>query len=134
MQAATIIGKRCSRSSRPRGSSARSTRPRIDGRGSKMMQNGKLVRTLAVAAFVAGAAQAAFADAASDFYASKNLSLIAGFPPGGGYDAYVRTLARHFGRLLPGHPTIVPSNMPGAGSLLAANYLYGKAPPDGTVL
>jgi tripartite-type tricarboxylate transporter receptor subunit TctC len=99
-----------------------------------MMQNGKLVRTLAVAAFVAGAAQAAFADAASDFYASKNLSLIAGFPPGGGYDAYVRTLARHFGRLLPGHPTIVPSNMPGAGSLLAANYLYGKAPPDGTVL
>jgi tripartite-type tricarboxylate transporter receptor subunit TctC len=74
------------------------------------------------------------ADAVADFYTGKTVSLIAGFPPGGGYDTYVRVLARHFGRLLPGHPTVVPANMPGAGSLLAANYLYGKAPPDGTVL
>ena len=65
----------------------------------------------------------------SDFYAGKTLSLLAGFPPGGGYDTYVRVLARHYGKFIPGHPAVVPSNMPGAGSLLAANYLYAKAPP-----
>jgi tripartite-type tricarboxylate transporter receptor subunit TctC len=83
------------------------------------------------AAAIAGAARA---DPVSDFYAGKSLTLVAGFPPGGGYDTYVRVLARHFGRFIPGHPSVVPSNMPGAGSLLAANYLYGKAAPDGTVL
>jgi tripartite-type tricarboxylate transporter receptor subunit TctC len=89
---------------------------------------------VAVALWAAAGASPASADSVSDFYAGKSLSLIAGFPPGGGYDAYVRTLARHFGRFVPGHPAVVPSNMPGAGSLLAANYLYGKAPADGTVL
>ncbi len=74
------------------------------------------------------------ADSVSDFYAGKTLSLIAGFPPGGGYDTYVRVLARHYGRHIPGHPTVVPSNMPGAGSLLAANFIYGKAAPDGLSL
>ena len=74
------------------------------------------------------------ADSVSDFYTGKTLSLLAGFPPGGGYDTYVRVLARHFGRLIPGHPAVVPSNMPGAGSLLAANYLYAKAPNDGLTL
>src|ERR1700681_4635709 len=59
------------------------------------------------------------ADSVSDFYAGKTLSLLAGFPPGGGYDVYVRVLARHYGRFIPGHPALVPSNMPGAGSLLA---------------
>src|ERR1700676_2964777 len=63
------------------------------------------------------------ADAVSDFYSGKTLSLLAGFPPGGGYDTYVRVLARHYGKFIPGHPAVVPSNMPGAGSLLAANYL-----------
>src|SRR5262249_32717333 len=74
------------------------------------------------------------ADAVSDFYASKILTLIAGFPPGGGYDTYVRVLARHYGRFIPGNPSIVPQNMPGAGSLTAANNLYGKTANDGTVL
>jgi tripartite-type tricarboxylate transporter receptor subunit TctC len=77
---------------------------------------------------------AARADAVSDFYAGKTITLIAGFPPGGGYDTYVRVLARHYGRLIPGHPAVVPTNMPGAGSLLAANYLYGKALNDGLTL
>jgi tripartite-type tricarboxylate transporter receptor subunit TctC len=90
------------------------------------------------AAFTVAAAMAQAdtvrADPVSDFYSGKTLTLIAGFPPGGGYDTYVRVLARHFSRFLPGHPSVVPSNMPGAGSLLAANYLYGKAPPDGTAL
>jgi tripartite-type tricarboxylate transporter receptor subunit TctC len=92
---------------------------------------------LAVIAAALGAAvpmAPARADAVADFYTGKTVSLIAGFPPGGGYDTYVRSLARHLGRFLPGHPAVVPANMPGAGSLLAANYLYGKAPPDGTVL
>jgi tripartite-type tricarboxylate transporter receptor subunit TctC len=79
-------------------------------------------------------AQSARADAVSDFYAGKTLSLLAGFPPGGGYDTYARVLARHYGKFIPGHPAVVPSNMPGAGSLLAANYLYAKAPNDGLTL
>ena len=74
------------------------------------------------------------ADTAAEFYAGKTLSLIAGFPPGGGYDTYVRVLARHYGRFVPGHPTVVASNMPGAGSLVAANYIYSKAAADGTVV
>jgi tripartite-type tricarboxylate transporter receptor subunit TctC len=71
------------------------------------------------------------ADAVSDFYKGKTVSLIAGFPPGGGYDTYVRVLARHFGRFLPGQPTVVATNMPGAGSLTAANTIYAKYAPDG---
>jgi tripartite-type tricarboxylate transporter receptor subunit TctC len=74
------------------------------------------------------------ADAVSDFYKGRTLSLIAGFPPGGGYDTYVRILARHYGRFIPGQPLVVPSNMPGAGSLLAANYIYGRAAPDGLAI
>src|ERR1700681_3636740 len=67
------------------------------------------------------------ADSVSDFFGGKTLSLIAGFPPGGGYDSYVRVLARHYGKFIPGHPSVIPSNMPGAGSLTAASYIYGKA-------
>ena len=51
------------------------------------------------------------ADTAAEFYAGKTLSLIAGFPPGGGYDTYVRVLARHYGRFVPGHPTVVGKQM-----------------------
>jgi tripartite-type tricarboxylate transporter receptor subunit TctC len=74
------------------------------------------------------------ADAVSDFYSGKTLTLIAGFPPGGGYDTYVRVLARHYGHFIPGNPSAIPQNMPGAGSLTAANNLYGKTTNDGTVL
>ncbi|HEY7298024.1 MAG TPA: hypothetical protein VH684_08820 [Xanthobacteraceae bacterium] len=80
------------------------------------------------------AATSARAEAVSDFYRGKTLSLIAGFPPGGGYDTYVRVLARHFGRFIPGEPAVVPSNMPGAGSLTAANHIYRSAAPDGLAL
>jgi tripartite-type tricarboxylate transporter receptor subunit TctC len=76
----------------------------------------------------------AVADPVADFYRGKTLSLIAGFPPGGGYDTYVRILARHFGRFMPGEPTVVASNMPGAGSLTSANHIYNKAAADGTVI
>jgi tripartite-type tricarboxylate transporter receptor subunit TctC len=89
----------------------------------------------ALAAFlvVAGAAPAQ-AETAADFYRGKTVTLIAGFPPGGGYDTYVRVLARHYGRFLPGQPTGVASNLPGAGSLTAANTIYAKYAPDGLTL
>ncbi len=66
------------------------------------------------------------------FYAGKSLHLVIGYAPGGGYDLYARTLARHMGRHIPGQPNIVVQNMPGAGSLKAANFLYTIAPKDGT--
>src|SRR5689334_24235834 len=72
------------------------------------------------------------ADAISDFYRGRAVSLVIGYAPGGGYDLYARTLARHIGRHIPGTPNIVVQNMPGAGSLKAANFLYTIAPRDGT--
>jgi tripartite-type tricarboxylate transporter receptor subunit TctC len=64
----------------------------------------------------------------------KQINLQIGYPPGGGYDAYGRLLARHMGRHLPGNPAIVVSNVPGAGSIILANNLYNRAPRDGSVL
>ncbi len=57
-----------------------------------------------------------------------------GFSAGGGYDLYARTLARHMGRHIPGHPRLIPQKMPGAGSLKAVNYLYNVAAKDGTAI
>src|SRR5215204_7468322 len=75
--------------------------------------------------------------AAQDLAASlagKTITIYIGFGPGGGYDLYGRVLARHLGKHLPGHPTVVVSNMPGAASVRAANYVYNVAPKDGTAL
>ncbi|HMA72106.1 MAG TPA: tripartite tricarboxylate transporter substrate-binding protein [Xanthobacteraceae bacterium] len=72
-------------------------------------------------------------DEVADFYAGKNVQLVIGYATGGGYDDYARLLGRHIGRHIPGHPTVVVQNMPGAGSIRAANYLYNIAPKDGTV-
>src|SRR3954452_23922848 len=83
---------------------------------------------------LAAATGIARADSVSDFYKGKTINLIAGFPPGGGYDTYVLVLARHYGRFIPGQPLVVASNMPGAGSLTAANQIYNKATPDGLSL
>src|SRR5262249_49342735 len=69
-----------------------------------------------------------------DFYKGKTVFLLIGYSVGGGYDAYARLLARHFGKHLPGNPNVVPQNMSGAGSLKAANYLYSVAPNDGSVI
>ena len=63
---------------------------------------------------------------------AKTVTLVVGNGPGGGFDVYGRLLGRHIGRYIPGHPNVVVQNMPGAGSLLAANYLYNVAPKDGT--
>src|SRR5919197_1289133 len=62
----------------------------------------------------------------------KPVELYIGYSVGGGYDVYARLLSRHMGRHLPGNPVIVPKNMPGAGSLALANWLYSAAPRDGT--
>lgn len=64
----------------------------------------------------------------------KTVTIYVSFPPGGGYDFYGRLVARHLGRHLPGNPSVVVSNMPGAQGITAANYLYGVAPRDGTAL
>ncbi len=76
----------------------------------------------------------AFAQAPADFYKGKNLDMVIGFSVGGGYDIYARTVARYMGDHIPGKPRIVPKNMTGAGSRVAANYVYNVAPKDGTVL
>jgi len=85
-----------------------------------------------LAALALCASAAARADTVTPFYTGKTLQLVIGYAPGGGYDLYARTLARHIGRHIPGNPTIVVQNMPGAGSLKAANFLYTIAPRDGT--
>ena len=71
---------------------------------------------------------------AADFYKGKTINLYIGFGAGGGYDTYARTVARFMANHIPGHPTIVPRQMTGAGSLTAANFVYNAAPKDGTVL
>ena len=78
------------------------------------------------------AASQAPAETVEDFYRGKRLTLTVGYGPGGGYDVFARLLARHLGRFIPGNPQILVQNMPGAGSLIAANYLYAIAPKDGT--
>ena len=71
---------------------------------------------------------------AGEFYKGRNVNLIIGYSPGGGYDLYGRVLAQHMSKHIPGNPKIIPQNMPGAGSLKAANYLFSAAPKDGTVI
>ncbi len=66
--------------------------------------------------------------------AGRSVQMIIGFGPGGGYDLWGRTVGRAIGRHLPGNPNVVPQNMPGAGSYVAASYIYNIAPKDGSVL
>ena len=69
---------------------------------------------------------------AQDYFAGKTMEMIVGGGPGGGYDIYARTVARHLGRYIPGNPNIVVKNMPGASSNKAAQYISAIAPKDGT--
>jgi tripartite-type tricarboxylate transporter receptor subunit TctC len=77
---------------------------------------------------------AAPAPAEPSFYTGKQITLIAGSGVGGGYDLLARLAARHLGRLIPGHPTVIVQNQPAAGSLVATNQIYNTAPKDGTVI
>ena len=74
------------------------------------------------------------ADAVEDFYKGKTISFVIGVGEGGGYDLSSRLVAQYLGAFIPGKPTVVPRNMPGAGSIAAAEYVYSVAPKDGTVL
>jgi tripartite-type tricarboxylate transporter receptor subunit TctC len=93
----------------------------------------RLVRPICMSLWLAAVPLGAAADAA-DFYKDRMITFIIGSGPGGGYDTYSRLVAGHLGRHLAGQPTIVPQNMPGAGSIRAANYLYNIAPKDGTAI
>ena len=86
------------------------------------------------AAALALAATSAEAQDAKPFYAGKQLTIVVGLPPGGGADAYARLVQRFLPRHIPGTPTIVVQNMPGAGSLKSVMYLNSTAPADGTVM
>jgi tripartite-type tricarboxylate transporter receptor subunit TctC len=87
-----------------------------------------------IAAIAVSFAQSARADAVADFYKGKQINVVVGYGPGGGYDVYTRHLLRHMPRFVPGNPTMVVQNMPGAGSLRAANFVANAAPKDGTTL
>ncbi|MEA2938766.1 MAG: hypothetical protein QOC56_2270 [Alphaproteobacteria bacterium] len=87
-----------------------------------------------IAALTGLAAAAAQAHPVEQFFARKTITISIGYTAGGSYDLYGRLVARHLGKHIPGHPTVVAQNMPGAGSLKAANYLYEVAPKDGTAL
>jgi tripartite-type tricarboxylate transporter receptor subunit TctC len=93
----------------------------------------------AIALALAGPAVAAAiapmpAAAQADFYKGKNVDLVISTGVGGGLDANARVVARHLANHIPGQPTIVPKNMPGAGHIRAANYVFSQAPKDGTVI
>jgi tripartite-type tricarboxylate transporter receptor subunit TctC len=90
-----------------------------------------MTRTAGVFAAVAGATLALPA-AAADYYAGKTIELVVGGDAGGGYDIYARAVARHLAGHIPGNPTIVVKNMPGAGSTRAGIYISSVAPKDGT--
>ncbi len=97
----------------------------------------KLANRLAVWAAVAmapaaAAPSSALADDAAAFYAGRNVNLIEGFNVGGGADLYTRLIAGYLARHIPGHPNIVVHNMPGAGSVTAANHVFNASPRDGS--
>ena len=93
-----------------------------------------LVAGAVLAASVAGATHNASADAVTDFYKKSRVKVIIGFPPGGGFNRGGRVVARHIGKYIPGNPKVIAQNMPGGGSLRLMNWLYTKAPKDGTVI
>jgi tripartite-type tricarboxylate transporter receptor subunit TctC len=88
----------------------------------------------AIAAAGPSSIGAAHAQTVADFYARTGVTLIVGSGAGGGFDAYARILARYYGRHLPGNPSIVVKNMPGATGLVAMNSLYNAAPRDGSTI
>ncbi len=96
-----------------------------------MKRSLNLLTLVGVFALVAGASTAALGE---EFYKGKTIRFVVGFSPGGGYDTYTRAVARHIGKYIPGNPTPIVQNMTGAGSLIAANYIYKRAKPDGLTI
>lgn len=94
------------------------------------MRLGAMAAAAALALLAASSSHAQ--DAVQKFYAGRAMDLVIGYPPGGGFDSSARLLIRHMPRHIPGSPAMIPKNMPGAGSLVAANYLYNVARKDGS--
>jgi tripartite-type tricarboxylate transporter receptor subunit TctC len=97
----------------------------------------KAVFRLGAAAAVLLTAQTgvpAQAQSLDEFFKAQPFTILVGYPPGAGYDMYARLIARHLGQYLPGKPTVIVQNMPGAGSLSAANHLYNIARQDGSII
>ena len=92
----------------------------------------RLLWALCGAFLFLAAEQAAQAQSVAEFYRGRTVTLTVGYSTGGGYDTYARILARHMGKHIPGNPTIVVQNAPGAGSMRAANMIYNVAPKDGS--
>jgi tripartite-type tricarboxylate transporter receptor subunit TctC len=89
---------------------------------------------LVVVALVCAALTSDLPAASTDFYAGKTVRIVVGYAPGGGYDFYARLIARYMGKHIAGNPGFVVENMPGAGSLASANYLYKLAKADGLTI
>ena len=100
----------------------------------------KFLKTLGVFGLVGAfglaisAGSGAYAQSVADFYKNTRMRLIVSSTPGGGYDTYKRTVVRHIPNHLPGQPRVIVPTMPGAGGVVAANYIYGVARQDGSVI
>jgi tripartite-type tricarboxylate transporter receptor subunit TctC len=101
-----------------------------------MRSTRRLARTACASTLLALAVGCAPAhsESAEDFFRGKQISLFIGYNPGGSYDAYGRIAANFLPRYIPGHPTVVAKNLPGVGSVKAANFLHGQAPRDGLTI
>jgi tripartite-type tricarboxylate transporter receptor subunit TctC len=106
-------------------------RSRVRARDLLLSGGGKWRAAAALALMMASGAHAA---PAADFYKGRTIFITVGYSAGGGYDLYARVLAQHLGKHIPGNPSVVPQNMPGAGSIKAAAYVFTAAPKDGTVI
>jgi tripartite-type tricarboxylate transporter receptor subunit TctC len=91
-------------------------------------------RNALLAGLLACVVSPAAAEDVADFYKGKTVTVIVGYPPASGYTFYGHVMARFFADHIPGKPTVIVQNMPGAGSIKAANYLYNVAPKDGTAV
>lgn len=99
-----------------------------------MTQHSRHARTLVAIAAWAMLAGAPGPAAAAPFYEGKTVTIVVGYPPGGGYDRVARVVANHLSKHIPGRPVVVVQNMPGANSIIAANHLYNIARPDGLTI
>lgn len=87
---------------------------------------------LAATVLIAAAWSQAFAESVKEFYQDRQVNLVLGFNPGGGFDAYARLITQYLPKYIPGNPHIVIRNMPGAGSMIAANHVFNLSPRDGS--
>jgi tripartite-type tricarboxylate transporter receptor subunit TctC len=95
---------------------------------------GRIMKTLTISAVVIGGLAVAANVFSADFYDGKRVSIIVPFGPGGGWDTYARLTARHMGKYVPGAPSFIVQNMPGAGGMVSYNHLFNRTSPDGLTL